>query len=515
MRRSFRLLRSVRRKSIPLDDLQSLFSSLRLSGPDYQFQGLHDASSSTKWNVFYPLFTNTFAFENHQLTTLGDALIDDYLSTVFGNYFLDMGIVATHSTVKQLNAIFHNHFTMRLFAEEHGFMTLASPLDDTKINSLSDTEEDLSFLVPATTGPRTQDLAGTSFDFVPLRSGQSNLGWKFSHFIGALFQTYQQEAVTTVLETVFDLQSSSNIPSKATKLLLRLLSKYPASNVAEAILAAQGVDVQFQGRSVMEEGEASESHNRTQQSKQGSSPVSETKQAANEAPSGTESTAVAAPPALESNPLLPAASATLEGFASAFDGPLEEQRREVVALASLAAGPGGFDAVGTWKRREASALAASAVALNVSDPHNVIGSGWLTPEEQSQAGRGPAYTGFTDFSRVRFFADTVGIPAPEQGKRIERKTFFKNVQDKQFFDTQSDLRKGIPFATNGLSVPEYLSALSKPHNRRFEVSMINGFDGKVIGKAIAPRYTEAREAVCKGYLLAVVKDVQSLMESTW
>lgn len=73
------------------------------------------------FDPFWPLFTPYFHFNNQQLTTFGDVLIDDYLSSVILDYSAHMNLVLTVNAVNQLSAIFHNHFTLRRFARQLQF----------------------------------------------------------------------------------------------------------------------------------------------------------------------------------------------------------------------------------------------------------------------------------------------------------------------------------------------------------------------------------------------------------
>jgi hypothetical protein len=438
-------------------------------------------------DLFIPLLSNHFVFENHQLTFLGDCLIDEYLSTIISTYFLDRHIVATVNSAMQFISVLHNHFTMRLFAEELGFVDLATPVELLDAaESAQSASDSLDFLVPQQHGPRVRDLSGTSFEYSPLRCGQSNLGWKFSHFIGALFMSFGQDAVTVVLDRMYEINGASNLPYHCVKLLSRTVDRYSAAGVAEAVLAAHGVVYHFSARTIFD------------CSQPPTPPLNS---------SGSEETNAKSTDTGASSDIAEHAVVKVDDFhpSQMLRGP--EHLPD--ATDSIAWGPPLLRAAQRWSER---------TGLTPREVEDKVSGGWLNEEQQKRAKRGPAFWNFVDFPKGQYFADVYGAPEPEQGKVVARYRSKRNVRDEKFFDRNSDFRQGIPFETNGLSVKEYLSALQKAHERRFEVSLLvyqgSRENAKTIGKATGRRYTEAREAVCGAFLQAVLLDMKLISQQS-
>lgn len=434
--------------------------------------------------LFAPLFaSNDFVFENHQLTMLGDTLVDAYLSEALLNYFLSMGMVTTTNTAKLVNAVFHNHFSMRKLAEDIGMLHLSTPADPTEYAA---TSSSLDFLESMDAGLSYSDVAGTSFEFSPLSCGQSALGWKFSHFIGAMHQCYGKEAVHTLLDGLLDLRGTSNIIGKATEWLYELVKRYSPLHVAEALLAAQGIAAEFVATSRYI-GPSGDSAQPFDDVRGDASPQSASTSVSTRASSGEVGVVV-----------------------QGFEPPSkvgDARGTDLSVLSSTLAGPEFVNALEIWKERAIASEAGSASDLDAAVP-----SGWLSPEEHAKAKRGAAFTGFVDFSTSSYLADVAGVPHPEPGKRVSRVPFVRPVRDKQFFDKLSDFRDGVPMDTLGQSVPAFLKNLNAPHHRMFEVSLV--VDGtKVLGRATATRYSDARLAVSQAYLVGTLRDLNLLGSS--
>ncbi|RNF20909.1 uncharacterized protein Tco025E_03614 [Trypanosoma conorhini] len=441
-----------------------------------------------RYQLFAPLFTPYFTVESHHLTMLGDTLIDDFLSQAMLRYAVHAGLVLTMNATRQLNAVLHNHFTLRLFAKELHFDELAVPLslegcaaDDAG----GEAGNRLAFLEPQHVGLREHDVAGTSFQFTPLRAGQSPLGWMFSHFIGALQQAFGGAVVPRVLSRVYG-DVDVNLPGGAAALLLRTLQHFPAGNVTEAVLAAQGLPLRFVTKTRALPDEAATE--------------------GPEAAAGTRRTAEEAVVCSGFGVQDAARDAvTLDGLAT-----------NPNALASLAAGPGGLDAVNTWRERAQRELQEGRGALRdaVRDEHDDDDDGWLQPQERERYRRGAAFYNAVDFTAAAtYFADAYGLPQPVNGQRVARVKFKNAVRDPLFYDTRSDMRNGVPFSTDGEPLAQYLDRFNRPHRRLFEVALVvGGGEGRTAGRAIATRYTVARESACRAYLGAVLHDLQTMRE---
>lgn len=496
------LLLRARRPQVVLHKVVNLLELRGINASSWKPADAKDLQRD-KLALFAPLFSNGFVFENNQLTTFGDTLVDHYLAQRMAEYCLAMGVVCTSNTAKQINAVFHNHFVMRMFSEELGFQTL--PHDQLAVDEKTPTGEclTLSDLECSESGPRPTDLLGTTFAFSPLPAGQSALGWKFSHFIGAVHQTYGRDAVDELLDNLYQLKGSSNLGGAATKLLLKIVERFGAMNVAEALLAAQGVPAEFFAKTVFLESRG----DKKTAADSGTTRPSEQPQHHHGGESD-QTVGDVAQPLQRTGRSQPAAE--VQGFGSdlitsAAEAALAKEMVDAAARASPLAGPGvGLDALGTWRRREAARLSVAE-----KDMTSIIPEGWLDPAEQAKAKRGPAFEGFVDFSLVPSFADVVGQPHPENGKRVGRVAFTHPVRDKPFFDTVTEFRNGVPIDTNGLPLPEFLKLLNSPHERRFEVSLIVRGD-TVLGRSISSRYTEARRGACQGYLMAVARDLERL-----
>lgn len=491
-----RCCRVLRTRQVDPVAYRCLLQALRRCGVAYEHV-LPDATpsvlSSGAAASFLPLFATQFHFHQHQLTTLGDALVDRYLSAAVLQYCTRRGAVLTTNAAGELNAVLHNHFTLRLFAKELQFEAMAMSPE----HHLDGAGGSLDFLEPERASVRRQDVAGTSHHVALLPCGQSPLGWRFSQFIGAVHQTLGNDAVTRVLNHVYALQDEPTVPRRATQLLLRVLEHYPAMSVAEAVLAAQGLAVHYTAKSrLLPDDTAAPS----------ASPNSSEKHAS------TSGGGDADPRDGDLS--------IVTGFdvarAAQRDVTLEALASGAVGAPHLASGPGLVDAVDVWRRRTAALVskqlepAAEAAALLTTASGR--DDGWLSPRERAAYERGPAFAGWVDFSLCPTYADLYGPAQPENGRMVRRTKFKRHVRDPRFYDTLSDARNGVPFDTNGASVGDYLDAFSQPHRRLFEVTMLAGSGGemRLVGRAISSRYTTARESAARAFLGGVLRDVVAL-----
>jgi hypothetical protein len=498
------LLRAARRPQLRLDALQAVLAQKPITNPPWARKSFK-ALKPPQQALFAPLFSNNdFVFENQQLTLLGDSLIDAYLSEVFLDYFLNTGIVTTTNTAKLLNSVFHNHFSMRKLAEDLGMMDLCAPTDPT---SSASTLNGLDFLEEQTSGPSGSDVAGTSFENAPLTCGQSELGWKFSHLIGALHQCYGRDGVHALLEVLFDLKGTSNIIGKGTQWLFDLVERYSPMHVAEALLAAQGISAEFVAATEFIRATPKDASSTSRRDNhEGSKPTvvgSMQYQRHTDGAGAIDETQGELGAALSTSGRRDGASVatTLEGFETL-------RPHDLSVLHSSLAGPEFVNALSLWRERALEREVGSSAELEVAVP-----SGWLSPQEHSKAKRGPAYSEFVDFSTASFLADTAGVQHPLPGKRVSRVPFVRPVLDKQYFDKLSDFRDGIPMDTGGLSVPSFLKQINECHERRFSIALV--VDGsRVLGRATASNYCAARVAVCQGYLMGAVRDLSVMADSS-
>lgn len=501
-----------RTKSIDAVAYRCLVQALRQCGVDYKHV-LPDASpaaiTSGPATAFLPLFTTKFHFHQHQLTTLGDALMDRYLSASIFQYCTRRGTVLTTNAARELNAVLHNHFALRLFAKELQFEAMAmSPEQDVSaLNQLS--RSSLGFLEAGRVSVRRQDVAGTSHQVALLPCGQSPLGWKFSQFVGAVHRAFGNEAVTAVLEHVYQLHDEPHVPRRASQLLLRVLEHFPATNVAEAVLAAQGLAVHYTAKSRLLPDDAAEA---TANAAAPSSPPSEEAVSQSD-PSAPDTTRGNGRDAVDLSIVTGFDAARADSKDITLDGLTSGTLRAI----NLANGPGLIDAADVWRRRTAALVerhlepAEDAGALL---EHSAAGSsdGWLSAKERATYERGPAFAGWVDFRAFPTYADAYGPTQPENGRVVRRTKFKKHVRDPRFYDTLSDARNGVPFDTNGEPLHDYLDAFARPHRRLFEVTMSAGCAGemRLVGRAISLRYTTARESAARAFLGGVLRDVMAL-----
>ncbi|CUG92340.1 Hypothetical protein, putative [Bodo saltans] len=526
--------RAALRPQLRLDRLAVMLKDQQVPNAPWDSRPVHTLPPTLQ-ALFAPLFaSNSFVFENHQLTMLGDTLVDKYLSEVLLDYFLDMGIVVTTNTAKLVNSVFHNHFSMRRLAEDIGLMNLSTPPEP---HVTAAGIADLSFLEAAEAGPSPSDVAGTSFDVSLLTCGQSSLGWKFSHFIGALHRCYGDDAVTLLLDSLFGLKSSSNLVGKSTEWLYELVKRFSSMHVAEALLAAQGISAEFVGSSeYVGPEDVSESPNTGQEGKDSSNAEfsEETDDGASESPNVGN----AVGEVRHSGPQKPETS--IRGFQITTTGPdgsllsVAPSHDTAQSLKTPLAGPDFINALEIWRNQ---ALQHGEVS-SLNELATTVSNGWLSPEEHASEKRGAAYRGFVDFSTVALFADVAGVAHPISGKRVFRVNFknqirdkpffdklsefrdglpvdtfrvnFKNqIRDKPFFDKLSEFRDGLPVDTNGMSVPEYLKSINSSHRRVFDVALV--VDGtKVLGRATSSTYSEGRVAVSQAYLMRTLRDLSVL-----
>nr|CCC90714.1 unnamed protein product [Trypanosoma congolense IL3000] len=114
------------RVAVPVDRLYDLF--MRCGLGSIVKRNAVQLRSPVALQAFMPLFTTNFTIESQHLTTLGDIVIDEFLSGEVLQYAMHTGLVLTANACKQLNAVLHNHYALRLFAKELCFDELAVPL---------------------------------------------------------------------------------------------------------------------------------------------------------------------------------------------------------------------------------------------------------------------------------------------------------------------------------------------------------------------------------------------------
>lgn len=530
---------------------------------------------NVRYHIFSPLFTPSFDFHQQHLTAIGDSCIDEYLSSLLLKYCLQTNAVLSANTARQWNSVFHNHLALRFLASELQFTELAIPLSQDfqvqsthpraqqKTNTATDKErlhsEECSSSVERMhqciqqlqaryIGPSKRDVAGTSFSSMRmLPCGQSPLGWKLSHFIGALHLVFGPAAVRRTLNTIYDLERGTNVMEAAVRFLLRLLKVYPALSVVESLLAAQGLRVRYVGQSrlVPESAEhqtctLSSRHDPTRDPSSSLSILS----LAGFGVSHTEvrHSICGADNVVEKQRMAPGSS--VERSSPAEPGILHTDSRQKVenrllpasehasrlsrtALSSPSAleDPDQLHLIQEWRQRAALVVRqhasvesekgkTPALSLNQDQLASLANplEGWLSHEEQWAAQSGPAFWNAVDVAAHSSFADRYGVSDPIQGKVVSRVKFKCQVRDPMFYDNLSDMRKGIPLDTEGMgSTENLLHVLQHPHRRIFGVTMLieSSADAKPkeIGKVTAWRYSVARDAASKAFLTGVIRDL--------
>ncbi|KAG5494182.1 hypothetical protein GH5_02172 [Leishmania sp. Ghana 2012 LV757] len=482
--------------------------ALRQCGVDYAPALPEKLSGSffhTEAAVFSPLFTTQFDAHQHQLTTLGDAIVDRYLSSAILKYCSRRGITFTINSANELNAVLHNHFTLRLFAKDLHFEAMGMIREEGDADSSDPSVTPLHFLEADNPLVRRQDVAGTSYQVALLPCGQSSLGWKFSQFVGAVHQSLGPDAATRVLEHVYQLQDEPNVPQRASKLLLRTLEHFPALNVAEAILAVQGLSVHYTARSRVLPGDSQESTTSVHAAE----------------PPSSKKVSVTDDADLDDSPVGNLGElAVVAGFCSLRAGTrditLESLTGSSLRSSNLVRGPGLIDSVDMWRRRTHELVTrqlepAHGVAASLNSSQGSA-AGWLSAQERSAYQRGPAFASWVDVASTPSFADIYGPSPPVDGHVVRRTKFKRQVRDPRFYDKMSDARNGVPFDTNGEPLVAYLDGFAKPHQRLFEVTMQAGAAGemRLVGRAISSRYTTARESACRAFVGGVLHDILTL-----
>ena len=451
---------------------------------------------------FMPLLVDGFHFENHHYTTLGDVVIQQYVADSIDEFFVSRNLIATMQCATELAACVHNHYSLRLCAERLGFNGLCVP---SRRRSKNDTNKSLDFLEPRPPARTNADTAGTSFAFAPLACGQDSLGWKFSHFIGAVHVKFGKNAARDIVHEQLQLYKAPNFPLQVATKVKDVVENYPITSVAVAILAAQGLNAEFNGKSMIVggptrgssvgEGEASEASN----SPGADDETIATADAGEDPPISTEAKTSNEDEGVSGNEIIAGDDGTPVPPVTGGE-PMETLRS---AALSMAAGPPLTDMLSHWKKKNNSGGIAGAAGKGQ------VTAGWLSEDERRRA-QGPAYANRVAFKT--YFADMYSLAQPTQGKWIFK---YKRppVRDPQFYDKASSMRNGIPFDTRGLSVDEYVAKMCQPSERRFEVTMSvmgQSQESRVVAKVITRSYTEGRVAACRMFLHRVVKDVEAV-----
>ncbi|EPY23086.1 hypothetical protein STCU_07874 [Strigomonas culicis] len=323
-----------------------------------------------------------------------------------------------------------------------------------------------------------RDIAGTSFHSAPLSGAHSALGWKFSHFIGCLDQVYGTQQALAALDAMYRLSDAGSTAHRAQSLLLQCVEHFPSMNLAEALLAAQGMPVRYVTRTKEIPPSDGESPN-DQWSKTSSS-------------SEATGDSVVAITGFGTDPNMRRDSSTDQDMAS--PNWLKEDAVKDVAKAN------------EWTAREASLTRSEQEGANGGYEAS---EGWLDFSEQQRHKKGPAHAHSTEFRFTQTFTDSLTL-APADRKVISKKKFKAPIRDPLFYDKRSDLRNGVPLDAGGKSLGAYLDDVSK-RRHLFEVSMFVGSgSGTLAGKAISTRYTLARESAARAYLGAVLQDLTLL-----
>lgn len=524
---------------------------------------------NAQYHIFSPLFTPSFDFHQQHLTAMGDSCIDSYLSSVLLKYSLRTNLVLSGNSARQWNSIFHHHLALRFLASELQFTELAIPLSqDFHLPTTSDegqqsngqegsmsgsAEENVSVvermqrcmmqLEARRMGPSKRDVTGTSFNVLQvLPCGQSPLGWKFSHFIGAVHLVFGPSAVWRALNAIYSLEESRNLMEAAARFLLRLLEVYPALSITESLLAAQGLRVGYKGKSRLMPEDAKGTMATLSTSRGSGPPPSPLAilsltgfgmmRRDKSSPAGTVTGAT------ESNGIAPSSGKLLTTLPvdvqrvngeeeNGHGGTLFAPETEVfpsneVSAPSALEEPEQQHLIKEWQRRSAMAISQQQIAQGKksslpsinADHFNSLANpleGWLSSEEQWAAQSSPAFWSAVDVAVHHSFADTYGVPDPVQGKIISRIKFKRSVRDPLFYDNLSDMKKGVPLDTDGMETTEgMLQVLQRPHRRLFSVTMFitssADSEPKEIGKVTAWRYSVARDAASKAFLASVLHD---------
>jgi hypothetical protein len=509
-----RLLRAAVRPAVDLARLQPLLDRVGLASWPTHAVPTRDGAGAAQLDAtacLAPLFAHGFVFEEHQYASLGDAVVAAEIAEAVFAFCTHRRLAVTPNVTRQLAACLQNHYAMRFHAEALGLPDLAASA--AAAVDARDPAAVLAALTVPAVGPRRVDLQGTSFEFAPHAFAPSVLGARLSHFIGCVHVFVGPEAAGHVVRNIWGLQGGDgdaavNVPHRAVALLARLVEAYPSNAVALAVLAAQGVSATFTARTIMAPldlappapGVGGGVGGGSGAAYGGGAASAAAGDALHDARSRLHFEATGAAESGGSALAVNGDAGQLDAAAAAGGVQRGTVSAEQAAV-SLAAGPGLVDVLARWERSTAAVDTATA-----------MGSGWLQPGE----GEAPyaRHAAANSPTTGRFIADAIGVAEPLQGARVADFRFQREVADPSFHAADAG-KDGIAVETGGLPVAEYVRGFSQPHVRKFEVTMAaaGGVEdgGKVLGRAVAGRYTAARTAAAQRYLEGVLRDMSTMV----
>ena len=135
---------------------------------------------------------------------------------------------------------------------------------------------------------------------------------------------------------------------------------------------------------------------------------------------------------------------------------------------------------------------------------SIVEGGWLPPKEAQPR----AFAATLNMGICPLHADRFGVPQPKQGKYVARAKLPKgDLRDPVATSEILKDKDGIDVDTQGMTLPQYLKALSMPHRRCCEVVMVSKPYGAVVGTGVAGFYVVARVKAAESYLQCVMEDV--------
>lgn len=524
-----------------------LFDALKIPCSKYPYSSIAAARHALSPLTVPP---TEFCFERTQYIALGDAIIHRAISKEVCGFFLRRSnnnlanFTATHNTVQHICACFHNALSVRLVAESLPFAAVASD-EESNSSKISTGGTIMDIFAAARTPKRgpmaNRDRLGTSFEWHPHRFAQCDLSPRLSHFFGCLhlFCSANGEegvALEAARRAFFNLDSEhgSNVPFEAAKLLATLCDRYAPANVVQAVLAAQGLRVDFISRSV---GGAAATVAAAMPADKGRKPPQappaadgRAESTAAEGKSLTKGTGGAASAAAAESGIVRANNheqQTSDGIATKSPVAAVPAAAPKIPSTSHALGPGRVNLISKWHRavgsETASATTTAVATTTAAAAASEIGSGWTTPDAEassffssstSSSSAAASSSSSSGFAPTRFrmsIADLNGVPPISdltQSKYVSKRHQNTPVKDPGFFDKADAAagKDGVPLTNspvvfsslqsqgkNGLSTSvaaqespqqqrlaggaapttrDIVDALSQPHTRLFEVVIV-------------------------------------------
>ena len=421
-----------------------------------------DPSKWKDWNLFNPLVTPHFDFDELRLFTYGDAIIQREVYHSIQTHCLQNGLPDVSPTiVKACGATFHNPYNLRRIAEENDLLDLRNNIPDVATMLPADGNMDTSAAeamfyerkkVPALSA---EDVRGTSFQFMPHFFCQDRLGLRLSHLIAAVEIDQGESKASEITRKLFRLDKPDPFKTGLESLSSTIQHFRRTGCITLALLASMGIQPLWNVDIDNSDGITQTDHKANAESNTNGEPKTDS----------------------------PTSDAIRSQSPSSF--PLVRGGSQHALKSNDSA-----------KRVDVQSFL-SALTSHKEPVHRI------TADIQQHNRR------FTDL------LESSNDPFTKEYFDASKRKFPKSSEPQHsFFEVDRDVEKGVRFDTNGMDAKSFIESYRKPKSRVFTVTLKSHSTRDVMAIAKASSFITARTLALEKVLLLIGQDLHNVAFET-